>query len=288
MASSISSGSGQASPARRARCRQSMTVVAPIDRLAAILRLDMPAAVSRSTSRTLRMGNLAPGIGPFPPVEKAPTSLGFADHPTAPFTLLPRNSQPLLGIARNGCSGSVGTTARDQSVWVLGINWNSCSGSALGRPVAQRSRGLSVTDIIYTATVYDKRLRGNKTRFRCSEECNRMGNIVGLADASHHGALAELLLYFGPLFLAAPGLRHIRAHEPRCHRIHSYSMRTKLQCETTRQDDDLSLCRGIKRRAWQRCAKCSDRSDVDDATISELAHAAHHRTRRVNYANDVN
>src|SRR5262249_51568363 len=133
MASSISSGSGQASPARRARCRQSMTVVAPIDRLAAILRLDMPAAVSRSTSRMLRMGNLAPDIGPFPPVEKGPTSLGFADHPTAPFTLLPRNSQPLLGIARNGCSGSVGTTARDQSVRVLEINWNSCSGS-LGAP----------------------------------------------------------------------------------------------------------------------------------------------------------
>src|SRR5262249_54231432 len=135
MAWSISSGSGQASPARRARCRQSMTVVAPIDRLAAILRLDMPAAVSRSTSRTLRMGNLAPGIGPFPPVEKGPTSLGFADHPTAPFTLLPRNSQPLLGIVRNGCSGSVGTTARDQSVRVLGINWNSCSGSR-GAPIS--------------------------------------------------------------------------------------------------------------------------------------------------------
>src|SRR5262249_16524294 len=100
---------------------------------AAVLRLDRTAAVSGRTSRTLRMGNLAPGIGPFPPVEKGPTSLGFADHPTAPFTLLPRNSQPLLGIVRNGCSGSVGTTARDQSVRVLGINWNSCSGS-LGAP----------------------------------------------------------------------------------------------------------------------------------------------------------
>src|SRR5262249_22439779 len=102
---------------------------------AAVLRLDRTAAVSGRTSRTLRMGNLAPGIGPFPPVEKGPTSLGFADHPTAPFTLLPRNSQPLLGIARNGCSGSVGTTARDQSVRVLGINWNSCSGS-LGAPTS--------------------------------------------------------------------------------------------------------------------------------------------------------
>jgi hypothetical protein len=37
--------------------------------LAAILRLDMPAAVSRSTSRMLRMGNLAPGIALLP-VEK--------------------------------------------------------------------------------------------------------------------------------------------------------------------------------------------------------------------------
>src|SRR5262249_1175497 len=111
---------------------------------AAVLRLDRTAAVSGRTSRTLRMGNLAPGIGPFPPVEKGPTSLGFADHPTAPFTLLPRNSQPLLGIVRNGCSGSVGTTARDQSVRVLGINWNSCSGS-LGAPTRVRaSRSLQV------------------------------------------------------------------------------------------------------------------------------------------------
>ena len=56
------SGSGQDMSADRARCRKSITVVAPIDRLNAILRLDMLAAVSRSTSRILRMGNLAPGM----------------------------------------------------------------------------------------------------------------------------------------------------------------------------------------------------------------------------------
>src|SRR5215467_10423911 len=106
-------------------------------------------------------------------------------------------------------------------------------GSALGSPVAQRSRGLSVTYVICTATIYDKRLSGDKTRFRCSEECNRMSNIVRLADASHHRALAELMLHFGPIFLAAPRLRHIRAHEPGRHRIHSYAMRAKLQCEPT-------------------------------------------------------
>src|SRR5215472_8893033 len=95
-------------------------------------------------------------------------------------------------------------------------------GPALAPPVTQRSRGLSVTYVICTATIYDKRLSRDKTRFRRSEECNGMSNIVRLADASHHRALAELMLHFGPLFLAAPCLRHIRAHEPRRHRIHSY------------------------------------------------------------------
>src|SRR5215813_9369678 len=98
-----------------------MTVVAPIDRLAAILRLDMPAAVNRSTSRILRMGNLAPGIGPLLPVEKGATPLGFADHPTVLVHTPPRYPQVLeiaqehlLGISRNRC-------ARDQSESLLGI-----------------------------------------------------------------------------------------------------------------------------------------------------------------------
>src|SRR5262245_43780455 len=154
--------------------------------------------------------------------------------------------------------------------------------------IKRYGEALCVTDVIYTAAIYDKRLRGDKTRLRCSEECNRMGNIVRLADASHHRALAELMLHFGPLFLAAPGLRHIRAHEPRRDRIHSYAMRTKLQCETAGQDNDLGLCGGIKRRARQRCAKCGDRGYVDYSTISELAHAAHHGKRRMDHPIDVN
>src|SRR5215813_3859479 len=102
------------------------------------------------------------------------------------------------------------------------------------RPAAgARPRGSSVTYVICTPTIYDKRLCGDKARFRCSEECNRMSNIVRLADASNHRALAELMLRFCPLVLAAPGLRHIRAHESRRHRIHGYAMRAKLQCEPT-------------------------------------------------------
>src|SRR5262245_6418280 len=86
-----------------------MTVVAPIDRLAAILRLDMPAAVNRSTSRILRMGNLAPGIRPLSLWKKGVRPLGFADHPTVLVHTPPRDPQ--------ACSGSPGTAARDQSEW---------------------------------------------------------------------------------------------------------------------------------------------------------------------------
>src|SRR5215471_6204081 len=109
-----------------------MTVVAPIDRLAAILRLDMPAAVSPSTSRMLRMGNLAPGIAPAPCGKGRDQKDSRITH-RRPSRFLPA-IHSLLGIARNRCSGSVGTTARDQSERrLLGINRNCCSRS-LGAP----------------------------------------------------------------------------------------------------------------------------------------------------------
>jgi hypothetical protein len=72
-----------------ARCRQSTTVVPPIDRLAAIFRLDIPAAVSRSMSRILRMGNLAPGM---------PRSL-LKRSKAMPIR---RSPNGLIGINRNG------------------------------------------------------------------------------------------------------------------------------------------------------------------------------------------
>src|SRR5262249_39393722 len=104
-----------------------MTVVAPIDRLAAILRLDMPAAVNRSTSRILRMGNLAPGIAPLP-VEKGGEATrirgspnGARPHSSPRSTAARDRPEQLLGITRNGCSGSIGMGARDQSESLLGI-----------------------------------------------------------------------------------------------------------------------------------------------------------------------
>jgi hypothetical protein len=91
-----------------------MTVEAPIDRLAAILRLDMPAAVNRSTSRMLRMGNLAPGMAR--PLWKKGDAIWIRGSPTGARHAPPRDPQPLLGIARNRCSGSIGIAARDHSV----------------------------------------------------------------------------------------------------------------------------------------------------------------------------
>ena len=81
----------------------------PSPRLAAILRLDMPAADSLSTSRILRMGNLGPGMSRS--LRKEPKQCRFADHPTAPVTPVHR----LVAIARNGWSRSIGTAGRNQS-----------------------------------------------------------------------------------------------------------------------------------------------------------------------------
>ena len=78
-------------------------------KLAAILRLDMPAARSLSTSRILRMGNLCPGMPRS--LSKGAKPCRFADHPTAPVTPVHR----LVAIARNGWSRSIGTPGRNQS-----------------------------------------------------------------------------------------------------------------------------------------------------------------------------
>src|SRR6201994_1260608 len=88
----------------------SPAAVALTPRLAAILRLDMPAAESLSTSRILRMGNLGPGIAPAP-CGKGAKPCRFADYPTASVTPVHR----LVAIARNGWSRSIGTPGRNQS-----------------------------------------------------------------------------------------------------------------------------------------------------------------------------
>ena len=79
-------------------------------RLAAIFRLDMPAAASRSTSRILRMGNLAPGI-PLPSVKGAEAmpmrrSSNGAVH-TSPHSPQTDRDCPerVIGINRNRWSG---------------------------------------------------------------------------------------------------------------------------------------------------------------------------------------
>src|SRR3954454_7815112 len=105
---------------------QSRAAVALTPRLAAIWRLDMPAADSLSTSRILRMGNLGPGM-PRSPLKGA-KPCRFADHPTAPVTPVHR----LVAIARNRWSRSIGTPGRDQSDSVVAIT--RCAHPELGAP----------------------------------------------------------------------------------------------------------------------------------------------------------
>ena len=74
----------------------------------------MPAAVSRSTSRILRMGNLCPGMSSSS--RKEPRPCRFEDHPTVPFAPVHRLiviPERMIGINRNDCSRSIGTADRD-------------------------------------------------------------------------------------------------------------------------------------------------------------------------------
>src|SRR5471030_1592900 len=94
---------------------QSPAAVAPTLRLMAILRLDMPPALSRSTSRILRIGNLCPGMPSSSQKELMPCR--FEDHPTVPVTSV----HTLVAIARNGWSRSIGTPGRNQLEQVVAI-----------------------------------------------------------------------------------------------------------------------------------------------------------------------
>ena len=113
-------------PARRARRMQSPAAVAPIDKLAAILRLDMPPARSLSTSRILRMGNLCPGMPRS--LSKGARQCRFADHPTDAVT---PPLHRLVAIARNRWSRSIGTPGRNQSEQLVAIS--RCAQPGRGR-----------------------------------------------------------------------------------------------------------------------------------------------------------
>src|ERR1700726_1256209 len=110
---------------------QPPAAVALTPRLAAILRLDMPAADSLSTSLILRMGNLGPGIAPLP-VEKE------RSHADSRITQ-PRQSPPSTGWAR-----APGMGGRDQSEQLVAIDRNSWSRSPGARTPAHVQSGLAL------------------------------------------------------------------------------------------------------------------------------------------------
>ena len=102
-------------PADAGRPRPPQAVARPpwrsMPRLAAILRFDMPAAVSRSTSRILRMGNLCSGI----PRSLLQRERGHADS---------RITQRCPSRPSTAWSRSPGTGGRDQSERLVAIDRN--------------------------------------------------------------------------------------------------------------------------------------------------------------------
>ena len=83
---------------------QSPAAVTPIDRLTAILRLDMPPARSLSTSRILRMGNLCPGMS----------------------SSLPKGTEAMpIRRSPNGAGYTRPQPGRDRPEWVVAINRNA-------------------------------------------------------------------------------------------------------------------------------------------------------------------
>src|SRR5262249_51299470 len=95
---------------------QSRAAVALIPRLAAILRLDRPAADSLSTSRTLRMGNLGSGIPRSYGKERSHADSRITQRrPSSPSTGCRDRPQSVVAIRQNAWSSSIGMTGRDQS-----------------------------------------------------------------------------------------------------------------------------------------------------------------------------
>src|ERR1700730_3697339 len=96
----------------------SPAAVALTPRLAAILRLDMPAADSLSTSWILRMGNLGLGIAPLPvEKERVMPIRGSPDGACHPRPQAGRDRPEwVVAINRNAWSQSIGTAGRDHPV----------------------------------------------------------------------------------------------------------------------------------------------------------------------------
>src|ERR1019366_1652814 len=183
------SGSGQPRPTRRARRIHSPAAVGLTPRLAAILRLDMPPALSRSTSWILRMGNLCPGIPSSS--RKEPSQCRFEDHPTVLIT--PVHS--LVAIARNGWSRSIGTTGHNQSEQVVAIT--RCAQSPFGAwhrstqmPCAPLNLHQRVMHCLDQCLTVLPELGTDRQRERCVLT-TRIGAVTGLGRPGSGGLAAN-------------------------------------------------------------------------------------------------
>src|SRR5215472_10358037 len=102
---------------------QSPAAVALSPRLAAILRLDRPLALSRNTSRIFRMGSLCWGMPS--PFERRARQCRFEPYPTgAPYlhTAWSPSTGIVVAIDRNRWSSSIETTGRLQPKQLVAIS----------------------------------------------------------------------------------------------------------------------------------------------------------------------
>src|SRR5215467_14216558 len=109
---------------------QSPAAVALSPRLAAILRLDRPLALSRNTSRIFRMGSLCWGMPS--PFERRARQCRFEPYPTgAPYlhTAWSPSTGIVVAIDRNRWSSSTETAGRHRPEPVVVFNRNDWSSS---------------------------------------------------------------------------------------------------------------------------------------------------------------
>src|SRR5215475_13731427 len=109
---------------------QSPAAVALSPRLAAILRLDRPLALSRNTSRIFRMGSLCWGMPS--PFERRARQCRFEPYPTgAPYiyTAWSPSTRIVVAIERNRWSSSTETAGRHRPEPVVVFNRNDWSSS---------------------------------------------------------------------------------------------------------------------------------------------------------------
>src|SRR5207244_10917356 len=89
-----------------------------------------------------------------------------------------------------------------------------------------------MTDVVHAPAVHGEHLRGDEARLRRGEKGDGVRDVVRVADASHHRALADLLDGGRELLRVATG--HVGGEEARRDRIDRDAVVTEIHGELLR------------------------------------------------------